>query len=58
MIVPFRLLVANKSAIIRFKDMLMFTHGGSVRTPKVLVVGLKSLHGLVLSQIGVRFRLK
>ena len=58
MIVAFRLLVANKSAIIRFKDILMFTQGGSVSTPKVLVVGLKSLQWLVLSYIAVKFRLK
>ena len=58
MIVAFRLLVANKSAIIRFKYIQLFTQGGSVRTPKVLVVGLKSLQGLVLSHIGVGFRLK
>ena len=58
MIVAFRLLIANKSAIIRFKDIVMFTQGGSVRTPNVLVVGLKSLQGLVLSYIGVGFRLK
>ena len=51
MIFAFRLLVAKKSAIIRFMDILNFTQGGSVSTPKVLAVGLKSLQGLVLSYI-------